>query len=394
MAGAGAHDGEHPTGRRGLRGGRGDVGVDVADGHGGALDQAGPGGGLGGEAAGPFAQLGQGVIELFGGEVGEAGVQRGQEVPGGPGAVLVDPLVPGGGHVACLVSAQLPHDPVGPLDPAVGATVDLGVVAQYLQGLGELPFGGDPPAVAAQPGFAAFGGQGVDLVGLGLGGVVTPQLGPGVRAIGEVGDLAQGGSVGGRGQDRAGGEVDPDADDPFGGDPGRVKGGGNGFAQDPAVVLGVLQGGLRFEGLLVAGQPVGDDTVGVGVFGGAEFGAVADPDHDGASGEGSEVDTDHYGAGGRFGGTRIVGVNIRGQGEVPSRLRSLNRSLTPREGRGHEGVAVTWPTLLALTKDEVNPPRKTVADSGAPVPRTGTRALGRGVSGRARVRRPPPAPVG
>ncbi|SIO90849.1 hypothetical protein BQ8420_28755 [Nocardiopsis sp. JB363] len=52
-----------------------------------------------------------------------------------------------------------------------------------------------------------------------------------------------------------------------------------------------------------------------------------------------------------------MGVNIRGQGEVPSRLRALNDPLAPGEGRGRQGEVVTWPTLLALTNGEVNPRR-------------------------------------
>ena len=50
VAGRGAHDRDHLAGLDGLRGRGGDVGVDVADRDGDALGQAGPGGGLGGQA--------------------------------------------------------------------------------------------------------------------------------------------------------------------------------------------------------------------------------------------------------------------------------------------------------------------------------------------------------
>ena len=57
VAGRGAHDRDHLAGLDGVRGGRGDVGVDVADGDRDALGQPGPGGGFGGQRAGAGAQL-------------------------------------------------------------------------------------------------------------------------------------------------------------------------------------------------------------------------------------------------------------------------------------------------------------------------------------------------
>jgi hypothetical protein len=78
----------------------------------------------------------------------------------------------------------------------VGAVVQVGVLLEQLEALGELPLGGDLAAVARQPRLAARRGEGVDAVGVGLGGVVLPQLDVGVRPAGEVRQLAQGCAVG------------------------------------------------------------------------------------------------------------------------------------------------------------------------------------------------------
>src|SRR5699024_8286598 len=110
--------------------------------------------------------------------------------------VLVDAFISGGADIAGLDAAQLPHDPVGRLDPTFGALVDLGVLFEELKALGELPLAGDLAAVAGQPALAAFGGEGVDAVGLRLGGVVLPQFGPGVGAGGELVEFAQRGALG------------------------------------------------------------------------------------------------------------------------------------------------------------------------------------------------------
>ena len=114
-----------------------------------------------------------------------AGVQRGEVVARGVLPVLVDALVAGGAGVADVAAAQLPDDPVGRLDPAVGGRVDLRVLLQQLQRLGELPLAGDAAAVAGQPGLTARLRQLVDPVGLRLGCVVLPELEVGVRAVAE-----------------------------------------------------------------------------------------------------------------------------------------------------------------------------------------------------------------
>ncbi len=175
--------------------------------------QPGPGRGAGGERAGPRAQRGDRVLQLVLGEAGEPWVQRGEVLPGGVVAVLADALVPGGAGVARLGAAQLPDDPVGRLDPALGPLVDLRVLVQHLERLRVLPLGGDLPAVPGQPRLAALAGQGVDPVRLPLGGVVLPQLHVGVRAGVQAGELAERGAVASHRERRGRGEIGADADD-------------------------------------------------------------------------------------------------------------------------------------------------------------------------------------
>ena len=64
VAGGRAHDRDEPAGLDRLRGGRGDVRVDVADRDRDALRQAGPVGGELGQVAGAVAELADGVLEL------------------------------------------------------------------------------------------------------------------------------------------------------------------------------------------------------------------------------------------------------------------------------------------------------------------------------------------
>jgi hypothetical protein len=292
VAGRGTHNGHHLTRSDGVGRGRGDVRVHVADRDGDSFRQPGPPGRLGGQAARPGPQRRDRMGQLVLGEAGETGVQRGEEVRRRVVAVLVDALVPGRAGVAGLGAAQLPDDPVGRLDPAVRLLVDVRVLLQQLESLGELPLRGDLAAVPADPRLAALVGQRVDPVGLGLGRVVLPQLGIGVRAALQPGHQAQRGPVAPGRQHRAGGEVGPDADHLGGIDPGRLDGLGYRLTQHVPVVLRVLQGPVRRQRLPGRGQPGVHHPVPVGADGGAELGAVADADHHGPAGERAEVHPD------------------------------------------------------------------------------------------------------
>ena len=128
--------------------------------------------------------VGQRVLEPRLDEILEARVQLGQELARRIVPVLVDALVTGRAGVTGLDAAQLPDDPVGGLDPAPGGRVDLGVLLEYLQRFGELPFAGDPPAVAIDPRLPRLMGEGGDPIGLSLRRMMLPQLGPRVGAVG------------------------------------------------------------------------------------------------------------------------------------------------------------------------------------------------------------------
>ena len=255
---------------------------------------------LGAEPPGTLAELADAVLDLVGDEPAEVGVERGQEVLGGVAAVLVDALVAGGARVADVVAGQLPDDPVGGLDPVLHGGVDLGSLLEDLQALGELPLGGDQPAVAGQPGLLALGGERVDPVGLRLGGVVAPELDVGVRVAGQAVELVQRGAVGGGGHHRAGGEVGADADDVGGVDAGPADGLGHRPAQHLDVVGGHLERELGRQRGAVRQRAV-EDGVRVLQHGAGQLGAVADPHDDGAAGEGAVVDADHDGVGGGAG---------------------------------------------------------------------------------------------
>jgi hypothetical protein len=61
---------------------------------------------------------------------------------------LVHGFVAGGAGVAGFGAGELPDDPVGGLDEAFGAVVDVGCLVEDLEGLAEEPFAGDLAAVA------------------------------------------------------------------------------------------------------------------------------------------------------------------------------------------------------------------------------------------------------
>ena len=181
-------------------------------------------------------------------DVLEARVECGEIVVGRE-AVALRPhrLVAGSAAVAGLDAGELPDDPVGGLDEAVGARVDLGRLVEDLERLREEPLGRDPAAVARQPRLAALGRDGVDAVGLRLRGVVLPELDPRVRVAAQVVEQAERCSVGGRRQHRAGREVDPDPDHVARVDVRFGEHRRHGVLERAQVVLRVLQRPVRLE---------------------------------------------------------------------------------------------------------------------------------------------------
>ena len=260
------------------------------------------------------------MVELVAHERREAGVERGQERLARIRAVLVDALVAGSARVADISPGQLPHDPVRGLDEVVHRGVHLRGFFEHLQALGELPLRGDEPAVTRQPGLAGLTGQVVDAVRLWLCGVVAPQLDEGVRAGGELGDLAQGCSVDQGRHHGTGGEVGADPDHVRGVDARRAKGLRHRDLQDFDVVGGHLQRPLRRESLPGRQRSV-EDRVWIVVDGAAQLLTVAHPDHDGSTRERAEVDADDHGVRAVARWERHSGLSLglsRGHGGVPS----------------------------------------------------------------------------
>ena len=293
MAGRRSHDRDQLSGLQGVGRGDGDVGIDVADGDGDALRQPGPFGGLRGERTGAVAELADRMVQFLGDEVGEVRVHRGEELARRVLAVLPDALVARAARVADVGARQLPHDPVGGLDPAVDRLVHLRVLLQDLQRLRELPFAGDQPAVPRQPRLTAFGGNGVDAVGLRLRGMVPPQLGVRVRPVGELLELAQRRAVAEHRHHGARGEVGADADH-VGRIDARLR---DGLAarrcaarrRSPRAPAAPIGGAA---GRRAPGSASVSDAVLVGVFGAGQLVAVVDAHHQGASRQGAEIDTD------------------------------------------------------------------------------------------------------
>ena len=245
VAGRGAHDGDHLAGLGRSRGGRGDVGIDVADGDRDAHGQAGHAAASLGEPARHVAELADLAGELLLGEAREPRVQRRQEVAGRVAAVLVDPLVAGGARVAHVATGELPDDPVRCLDEVVRAGVELRVLLQQLEALGELPLAGDQASVAADPGLPPRVRELVDPVRLRLGRVVLPELHVGVRPVDVPRQLAQRRPVRQHRQHRAGGEVGPEADHLAGSIPATRTASGTACAQHVDVVARHLQRPVR-----------------------------------------------------------------------------------------------------------------------------------------------------
>ena len=254
--------------------------------------QSGPGRRLGGQPSGEPTERRDRSLELVEGEAPELGGDRRQVRLGGVGPVLPRGLEPGGAGVPDVGAAELPDDPVGRLDPVVHPVVELGILLEQLQALGERPLGRELAAVPSDPRLAPFVRDAVEPVGVRLGGVVLPQLHVGVRAIGVLGQLAERGAVGEHREHGAGGEVGADPDDLLGRDPGGPDRTGHRLGEGVDVVARHLEGPVgrqRHPGL---GQGGVHDTVPVLGHGGGQLGSVGHPHHHGAGRERPQVHPD------------------------------------------------------------------------------------------------------
>jgi len=279
VAGAGAHNHHHAARLHDARRRDRHVGVDIRHRHGDPRLQTHPARCLFGQVAGPIAQRGELGAHLLLDDVDQIWVQRRQIFLVGIFPVLVDSLVAGGAGVARFLAAQLPHHPVRRLEEAVGSVVDLRRLVENLQHLAEEPLRGNLPAVALQPAAAHLARRGVDLIGFRLGGVVLPQLDPGVRVIAQLRQPGQRRPVGFGGQDGARREVNPDADHVRRVDATLLERRRHGVLKRGDVVVRVLQRPFRRQRLVAARQPLVDHAVGVLVHRASQLGAVSDAHH-------------------------------------------------------------------------------------------------------------------
>jgi hypothetical protein len=197
----------------------------------------------------------------------------------------------------------------------VGPVVDLAVLLEQLQPLGQRPLRRELAAVAGQPRLAALLGERVDPVRLRLRGVVLPQLHVRVRALAELVQLAQRGAVVEDRQQRARGEVGGDADHLLRVDAGVVERAGHGLLQHLDVVGRHLQGPLGRERLAAGGQRAVHHGVGVVAHRLAQHLAVGHPDDHRATGQRAVVDADDEAvAVARPGVRRAFGVGARAAG--------------------------------------------------------------------------------
>ncbi len=298
VAGGGSHDGNELSRFHGPGCGSGDVGVHVAHRDGDALGQPGPGSGLGREVSGGVSQPADRVLQLASHEILELRVQGGEELLGRVSSVLVDALVTGSAGVPDVVSAELPDDPVRSFDPVVHRRVRFRILLEQLESLGELPFGGDQPAVPRQPGFAPFTGQYVDAVRLRLRSMVPPQFHVGVGPVREFLQLVQRGAVSLGRHHRAGREVGGDPDDGGRVDPCLRDRCGHRVPEHVPVVVGHLECPFagkpgRAVARQIGRQGAGHDGVRVVKNGAAEFLAVADAHHHGPARKGAVVHPDN-----------------------------------------------------------------------------------------------------
>jgi hypothetical protein len=294
VAGRGAHDRDHLAGfdRSCCR--RSDMGVDVADGDCDALGEPGPGGGLIGEGPCEAAELADRVGDLVVDHSGEVGVEFGEELTARVLAVLEDALVAGSACVADVGAAQLPHDPVGGLDPPFGGVVHLWVLFEQLERLSELPLRRDQPPVACDPRLPTPMCGFVDAIGVRLGGVVLPELDVGVRPICELGELAQRRAVRRCRHHRARREVGGDPDHVCRVDAGCRDCRGYCDLQHLDVVGRSLQRPVGRQSSVVTGRqrPI-HDGMRVLVRRAADLCSVADPNNQHPARQRAEVDADH-----------------------------------------------------------------------------------------------------
>ena len=235
-----------------------------------------------------------GIGTLVGDDILQTGIQCPEEIGRGITVVGVHGFVAFVTAAAGGISRQLPYDPVAAFDEFGSLFIDMGRFLQYLPDFRKGPLGGNGAAVVFQPRFVPFRRDGVETVGVLLGGVMLPQNGVGVGIVLKLRRQAQGSAVRVSGNQGAAGEVDADADDVGGIHTAFRDHGGDGAAQDFQIIGGMLQCPVRLKGNLAGGgiQCFIHDSVGIGEDGGAHLASVGDPYQKGTSRQSAVVDAD------------------------------------------------------------------------------------------------------
>jgi len=156
------------------------VGVESADGNGDAGSQVEPVSPVWGKISKRCVN-GVGFIVEAVAELGEFGIEFGEEVRGGQAIpfVVEHGLVSGGAAAGFVlrgigVAGETSGDVVAHFGPIIRGVEDSGVGAEAMEDLAEEPFGGIGAATLGEVFGMVFLGEFGDLGGFGMGGVVLP----------------------------------------------------------------------------------------------------------------------------------------------------------------------------------------------------------------------------
>ena len=185
----------------------------------------------------------------------------------------------------------MPHDPIGGLDERAHGVVNGAVLLPGLYELWEVPLRREPPSVAGKKALAAFDRDLVQAIRDRLGGVVLPELHPGMGVISPLVELAERSAVLGHRQDSAAGEVDTDADHLVRRHLAERERLGNPLVKDLEVVAGVLQRCVRWELAAGRGKPLINHPMAIANLGDCELCAAAHVEKEHSAGLGAEVDS-------------------------------------------------------------------------------------------------------
>lgn len=273
------------------------VGIHGSDGDGGAFGEAETLGPFGTKAAG-FLISGLGAVVKAVAEVGEGGIELGEEFFAGKSAPFFGEhgFVSGGADAAgggkgIGAADEDGGQPVAVFQNAEGGVEYGGVDAAESEDFAPEPFGRIDAAAFGHDVGSDLVAEGGDFCSFGVGGVVFPQPDHGVEVVGELREEPEGNALFVDENGGAAGGVDADADDLGGvevgdGVAGLLKSAEDDGLESVQVVLGILAGDV---GIAWIGE---DAHVAAGVVegGGADFASVGDVNKKGAAGVGAKIE--------------------------------------------------------------------------------------------------------